>query len=300
MTMPSTVTIVEVGPRDGLQNEPQIVPTSIKIEWIKKLVAAGISVIEPTSFVSPKWIPQLADAADVMHAISSYQSVRFPVLVPNLKGFDAAIAAGAKEIAVFSTSSETFSQKNTNCSVKESIERIKAIIHVAKTHQLRIRGYLSCVIACPYEGKTQPEKVSKLAQTLLQLGCDEISLGDTTGVGTIPSVKALLETILKYIPTQQLAVHFHDTYGQALVNIHEALQYGIAIIDSSTSGIGGCPYAKGASGNVATEDVVHMLHGLHINTGIHLDKLIEASWFIANYLNRCPTSKVTVAHTTSF
>lgn len=295
MTLPAFVTIVEVGPRDGLQNETQLIPTAVKVEWIKQLMDAGLSVIEPTSFVSPKWVPQLADAHDVMAALSQYKTTRFPALVPNLKGLESALAAGATEIALFTTSSETFSQKNTHCSVKESMERMQSIIIEAKRNKLRIRGYLSCVIACPYEGDTNPESVAHMANQLLQLGCDEISLGDTTGVGNITSVKRLLDATLKYIPNNQLAVHFHDTFGQALVNIYEALRYGIAIVDASTSGIGGCPYAKGASGNVATEDVVYMLQGLGINTGVNLGKLVAAGRFISHHLNRMPQSKVNIA-----
>lgn len=295
MTIPSHVTIVEVGPRDGLQNEKEMVPTAIKIEWIQQLIAAGLPVIEATSFVSPKWVPQLADGSDVLAAIAPYTMTRFPVLVPNSTGLEAAILAGAKEIAVFAAPSETFSQKNTHCSVKESLERIQSLMTIAHDHALRIRGYVSCVIACPYEGLMQPEAVAEMAHTLLQMGCEEISLGDTIGMGTIPSVRRLLDATLKYIPATQLAVHFHDTYGQALVNIYEALHYGISIIDSSTSGLGGCPYAKGASGNVATEDVIYMLDGLGIKTGVNLEKLIEAGRFISQQLHRASQSKVTLA-----
>lgn len=295
MTLPTSVTIVEVGPRDGLQNEKTIVPTDIKLEWIKRLIASGLSVIEATSFVSPKWVPQFKDAVDVMKALSNTKAVRFPVLVPNTQGLETALKHGATEIAVFTTPSETFAQKNTNCSVAESIERIKAIINIAKQQRVRIRGYVSCVIACPYEGPTHPTAVSALTKTLLDLGCDEVSLGDTTGVGTVSSVKALLDTCLTQLSPSQLAVHFHDTYGQALVNIYIALQYGIHIIDASTAGIGGCPYAKGASGNVATEDVVYFLNGLNIKTGVDLAKLIEASKFIAEHLQKAPQSKVTQA-----
>jgi hydroxymethylglutaryl-CoA lyase len=295
MTLPTHVTIVEVGPRDGLQNEASTVPTAVKIEWIKRLMAAGLTVIEATSFVSPKWVPQLADAEAVMQALAPYPTVRFPVLVPNLQGLDAALKAGATEIAVFTTSSETFSQKNTHCSVAESLERIAAISKRAKAEQLRIRGYLSCVIACPYEGNTKPEVVRNLATKLLDLGCDEISLGDTIGVGTVATVKQLLEVTLQTVPIEKTAVHFHDTYGQALVNIYAALQYGIATIDAATSGIGGCPYAKGASGNVATEEVVYLLNGLGITTHVDLAKLIEASLYIASQLKKPPQSKVTCA-----
>lgn len=297
--IPADVTIVEVGPRDGLQNESQIVSTEIKIEWIKKLIAAGLNVIEPTSFVSPKWVPQLSDAKEIQNAVNSYPTIRFPVLIPNLKGLELALANGAKEIAVFTTPSETFSQKNTNCSVEESLERIQEIASLAGKAKLKMRGYLSCVIACPYEGPTKPALVTSLAEKLLDLGCDEISLGDTTGVGTITTIKQLLDNICQKISAQKLAVHFHDTYGQALVNIYESLHYGIKVIDASTSGIGGCPYAAGASGNVATEDVVYMLNGLNINTNIDLAKLIDASLFISRELKRLPRSKVAIAYKNS-
>lgn len=295
MNFPSQIQIVEVGPRDGLQNEKKILPASVKIEFIERLAETGLSVIEVTSFVSPKWIPALADHHEVFSKVEKKTNVRYPVLVPNKQGLIEALTLGVKEIAVFTTPSELFSQKNTNCSVSESLERIREIVEVAKKHQLRIRAYLSCVLGCPYEGEIAPQKVVELANTLYQMGCDEISLGDTIGVGTPLKTKHLLEKVLSSIPRQQLAVHFHDTYGQALVNIYAALECGISIIDSSIAGLGGCPYAKGATGNVATEDVVYMLHGMGIETGIDLKKLISVGRYISDCLGRNPQSKVNIA-----
>jgi len=295
--LPTHVKIVEVGPRDGLQNEKTPVPTEVKIDFINRLSETGLSVIEATSFVSPKWIPQLADSTAVFEGINKKPNVTYPVLVPNKQGLAAAIAAGATEIAVFTTPSEQFSQKNTNRSVAESIDRITDIVFEAKKHELRVRAYISCVMGCPYEGKIAPEKVAALAKVFYKLGCDEISLGDTIGVGTPLQTKHVLHRVSDEVPLSQLAVHFHDTYGQALVNIYAALELGIAIIDSSVAGLGGCPYAKGASGNVATEDVVYMLRGMGIETGIDLDKLIQAGNFISQQLNRQSLSKVARALT---
>lgn len=290
--LPTQVKIVEVGPRDGLQNEAQTIATDIKIEFIDRLSATGLSAIEATSFVSPKWIPQLADHSAVFKGIHKKTGVSYPVLVPNLQGLENALKVDVKEIAVFTTPSEQFCQRNTNCSVAESLANIAEVLHVAKQHKLRVRGYLSCVLGCPYQGEIAPKLVTELATKLIEMGCDEISLGDTIGVGTPKKTKLLLDDVIKKIPTEKLAVHFHDTYGQALVNIYTALEYGIAIVDSSVAGLGGCPYAKGASGNVATEDVVYMLHGCGIKTGIDLAKLVEAAKFISGYLDKPIQSKV--------
>jgi len=295
MTFPHHIKIVEVGPRDGLQNEKQSIPTAVKIDFINQLSETGLSVIETTSFVSPKWIPQLADAAEVFQGIQKKANVNYPVLVPNLKGLEAALEAGVKEIAVFTTPSEEFSQRNMNCSVTESLHQIAEVVEAAKKKRLKIRAYLSCVLGCPYEGKILPEKVGELGEILLRMGCYEISLGDTIGVGTPPKIKRLLEVVCRHVPLKYIAVHFHDTYGQALVNIYSALEFGVNVIDSSVSGLGGCPYAKGASGNVATEDVVHLLHGMGIDTGVDLKKLIAAGKFISKQLGRLPQSKVNLA-----
>uniref|UniRef100_A0A0E0MJC6 hydroxymethylglutaryl-CoA lyase n=1 Tax=Oryza punctata TaxID=4537 RepID=A0A0E0MJC6_ORYPU len=293
--LPRFVKIVEVGPRDGLQNEKNTVPTSVKIELIHKLVASGLSVVEATSFVSPKWVPQLADAKDVVEGIRHVPDVRFPVLTPNLRGFEAALAAGAKEVAVFASASESFSKSNLNCTIKESLVRYRDVVTSAKKHGIRIRGYVSCVVGCPVEGAIHPSKVSYVAKELYDMGCSEISLGDTIGVGTPGSVLAMLEAVMSFVPVDNLAVHFHDTYGQALANILVSLQLGINIVDSSVSGLGGCPYAKGATGNVATEDVVYMLHGLGIETNVDLNKLMDAGDYISKHLGRQSGSKTTTA-----
>ncbi|RLN28099.1 hydroxymethylglutaryl-CoA lyase, mitochondrial-like [Panicum miliaceum] len=293
--LPSYVKIVEVGPRDGLQNEKGNVPTSVKIQLIHKLVAAGLSVVEATSFVSPKWVPQLADAKEVLKAIQQMPNVRYPVLTPNLRGFEAAVAAGAKEIAVFASASESFSKSNINCTIEESLARYRDVTAAAKKHGLLIRGYVSCVIGCPVEGAIDPSKVAYVAKELYNMGCSEISLGDTIGVGTPGSVVAMLEAVMSFVPVEKIAVHFHDTYGQALANILVSLQMGISIVDSSVSGLGGCPYAKGATGNVATEDVVYMLHGLGIDTNVDLNKLMEAGDYISKHLGRPLGSKTAAA-----
>uniref|UniRef100_A0A0E0F2B4 hydroxymethylglutaryl-CoA lyase n=1 Tax=Oryza meridionalis TaxID=40149 RepID=A0A0E0F2B4_9ORYZ len=293
--LPRFVKIVEVGPRDGLQNEKSTVPASVKIELIQKLVASGLSVVEATSFVSPKWVPQLADAKDVLQGIRHVPDVRFPVLTPNLRGFEAALAAGAKEVAVFASASESFSKSNLNCTIKESLVRYRDVVTSAKKHGIRIRGYVSCVVGCPVEGTIHPSKVAYVAKELYDMGCSEISLGDTIGVGTPGSVLAMLEAVMSFVPVDKLAVHFHDTYGQALANILVSLQLGINIVDSSVSGLGGCPYAKGATGNVATEDVVYMLHGLGIETNVDLNKLMDAGDYISKHLGRQSGSKTTTA-----
>jgi len=295
MTFPHHIKIVEVSPRDGLQNETQVIPTQVKIDFINQLSDTGLSVIETTSFVSPKWIPQLADAGEVYQGIQKKPNVNYPVLVPNMKGLEAALEVGAKEIAVFTSPSEEFNKRNINCSVTESLHRIAEVVEIAKKKRVRVRAYLSCVLGCPYEGKVLPEKVGELGEILLRMGCYEISLGDTIGVGTPPKIKRLLEIVSRHVPLKYLAVHFHDTYGQALVNLYSALEFGINVIDSSVAGIGGCPYAKGASGNVATEDVVHMLNGMGIDTGVDLKKLIAAGKFISKQLGREPQSKVSLA-----
>jgi hydroxymethylglutaryl-CoA lyase len=295
MSLPKSVKLVEVGPRDGLQNESKIIPTPIKIEFINRLSDTGLTVIEATSFVSPKWIPQLADHYEVFQGITKKKNISYPVLVPNRKGFENAFAAGVKEVAVFTTSSETFCQRNTNCTVAESLKRIAEITEAANANNIRVRGYLSCVLGCPYEGEISHESVAELSEKLVQLGCYEISLGDTIGVGTPGKTQDLLQIVMKKIPKEKLAVHFHDTYGQALANIFAALQCGISVIDSAVAGLGGCPYAKGASGNVASEDVVYLLNGLEIETGVDLQKLIEAGQFIAQYLDKSVQSKVSRA-----
>ena len=285
------VKIVEVGVRDGLQNESTTIPTNVKIKLIKMLINAGLSVIEATSFVSPKWVPQLADQNEVMANLPKTKNVSFPVLTPNLKGFENAIAAGAKEVAVFAAVSESFSQKNINCSIQQSLDRFDSIFSRANNLNIPVRGYISCVLGCPYEGSIAPKKVSEIAEQLFQAGCYEISLGDTIGVGTPEKTKALIAHVNQSIPMENIAVHFHDTYGQALANIYAALQMGVSIIDSSVAGLGGCPYAQGASGNVASEDVVYMLNGMSIKTNINLDKLIDAGDYISQYLKRQNGSK---------
>lgn len=294
-SLPEFVKIVEVGPRDGLQNEKGIVPTAVKVELIKMLVSSGLSIVEATSFVSPKWVPQLADAKDVLEAIQNIGGARFPVLTPNIKGFEAAISAGAKEVAVFAAASESFSKSNINCSVKDSLARYREVALAAKEHSLPVRGYISCVVGCPIEGSVPPSKVVYVAKELLEMGCTEISLGDTIGVGTPGTVVPMLEAVMEVVPVEKLAVHFHDTYGQALSNILISLQMGISTVDSSVSGLGGCPYAKGATGNVATEDVIYMLNGLGVKTNVDLQTLIRAGDFICKYLNRSSGSKAAVA-----
>lgn len=293
--LPRFVKIVEVGPRDGLQNEKNIVPTSVKIELIHKLVASGLSVVEATSFVSPKWVPQLADAKDVLEGIQQAPDVQFPVLTPNLRGFEAAIAAGANEVAVFASASESFSKSNLNCTIEASLARYRDVTSAAKKHGIRVRGYVSCVVGCPVEGAVHPSKVAYVAKELYDMGCAEISLGDTIGVATPGKVVPMLEAVMSVVPVDKLAVHFHDTYGQALANILVSLQMGISVVDASVSGLGGCPYAKGATGNVATEDVVYMLHGLGIETNVDLSKLMDAGDYICKHLDRPSGSKTASA-----
>jgi hydroxymethylglutaryl-CoA lyase len=293
--LPTSVKIVEVGPRDGLQNEKQLITAEDKISLINQLADAGLKNIESGSFVSPKWVPQMATSTDVFNGLARQKHVTYAALTPNLKGFEAAIAVNADEVAIFGAASEAFSQKNINCSIAESLERFEPIMAAAKIANIPVRGYVSCVIACPYDGEVPPEQVADVAEKLYEMGCYEISLGDTIGVGTAATVQKMLQAVSARIPTEKLAVHFHDTYGQALTNIYTALQNDIAIVDSAIAGLGGCPYAKGASGNVATEDVVYLLNGLGIETGINFDKLLKAGWFISDVLGKAPISKVSTA-----
>ena len=295
MSFPERVKIVEVGPRDGLQNEAVTVPAEIKVQLVEKLADAGLSVIEAGAFVSPKWVPQMATSGEVFKQIRKRAGVSYPMLVPNLKGLELAHAVGVQEIALFAAATETFSQKNTNCSIAESIERFNAVIDAAQDLGIKVRGYISCVLGCPYEGEVSADTVLMIAQKLFDKGCYEVSLGDTIGVGTAGQAQALVEKLAAHVPVRQLAAHFHDTYGQALANIHAVLQCGVAVIDSSVAGLGGCPYAKGATGNVATEDVVYMLHGMGIDTGVDMDKLLEAGRFISDFLGREPVSRAATA-----
>jgi hydroxymethylglutaryl-CoA lyase len=293
--MDGSVTIVEVGPRDGLQNESNTLSTALRIELIDRLSQCGVPVIEAGSFVSPKWVPQMAGTDKVLAGIDALPGTRYPVLVPNLHGYELAVAAGAKEIALFTAASESFSQKNTNCSITESISRMKSVTGKAKAADLRVRAYISCVLGCPYEGAIEASAVAAICEQLIQMGCDEISLGDTIGTGTPAAANALIREVEAVTPITQLAVHFHDTYGQALANILACLDAGIRIIDSSVSGLGGCPYASGASGNVATEDVVYMLEGLGLETGIDLQALATTGDWISKQLHRLNNSRAGVA-----
>jgi len=290
--LPKRVRLVEVGPRDGLQNESRAVPTAVKLELIEKLAQAGLKAIEATAFVSPKWVPQMADHSEVLRGIKRQASVTYPVLVPNIKGFELALAAGAAEVAVFGAASETFSQKNINCSIVESLERFRPVLAAAQRNGVRVRGYVSCVLGCPYEGEIAPDAVASVAQRLHDMGCYEISLGDTIGAGTPGKARAMLEAVAKRVPVDRLAGHYHDTYGQALVNIYASLEMGVAVFDSSVAGLGGCPYSPGASGNVATEEVVYMLDGLGIETGVDLERVCDAGAYICAALGREPQSKV--------
>ncbi|XP_041645162.1 3-hydroxy-3-methylglutaryl-CoA lyase, cytoplasmic [Cheilinus undulatus] len=292
---PAFVRIVEVGPRDGLQNEKEIVPTGVKIQLIDLLSETGLPVIEATSFVSSKWVPQMADHSDVLKGIQRARHVQYPVLTPNIQGFQDAVAAGATEVAVFGSASETFSKMNINCSIDESMLRFQEVINTAKAHQIPVRGYVSCALGCPHEGHIEPSKVAQVAKRLYEMGCYEISLGDTIGVGTPGSMVKMLQSVMKEVPSSALAVHCHDTYGQALPNILIALQMGVYVVDSAVAGLGGCPYAQGSSGNVSTEDVLYMLHGMGIETGVNLPKVIEAGDFICKALSRRTNSKVAQA-----
>jgi hydroxymethylglutaryl-CoA lyase len=288
---PTQVRIVEVGPRDGLQNEPHFIATATKLELIARLAACGLTTIEATAFVSPKWVPQMADSAEVMRALSPRAGVAYPVLVPNLKGLEAALAAGAREIAVFGAASEAFSQKNINCGIAESLDRFRPVVAAAQAANVKVRGYVSCVLGCPYQGKVATSAVAEVAAALYDMGCYEISLGDTIGVGTPDTTRAMIAAVAQRVPVAQLAGHFHDTYGMAVANIAAALEMGIAVFDASVAGLGGCPYAAGASGNVATEDVVYLLQGLGIATGIDLAALAVTGAWISKHLGRETGSK---------
>ncbi|EAZ98291.1 hydroxymethylglutaryl-CoA lyase [Marinobacter sp. ELB17] len=296
MAFPKRVRLVEMSPRDGLQNEPgPVVPTAVKARLIKRLVECGLTHVEAASFVSPRWVPQMADASDVMALIERKPGVCYSALTPNLRGFEGALAAGASEVAVFGAASESFSQKNINCSIAESLERFAPVMAAAKHNGIPVRGYVSTVLGCPYEGEIAPAKVAEVAKALFDMGCHEISLGDTIGTGTPTKAKRMLEAVTRHVPVEHLAAHFHDTYGQALANLYAVLEEGVAVIDASVAGLGGCPYAKGASGNVATEDVLYMLDGLGIETGVDLRQLVATGNWISYRLKRRNGSKVGLA-----
>lgn len=295
MPLPEKVRLVEVGPRDGLQNEAQPISIVDKVQLVDELTASGLGYIEVGSFVSPEWVPQMAGSAEVFAGIQRRPDVTYAALAPNFRGFEDALAAGAKEVAVFAAASETFSQRNINCSISESLERFAPIMEAARLHGIKVRGYVSCVLGCPYEGNVAPAQVATVANELLAMGCYEISLGDTIGTGTPNATRGLFDTVAGRIPRSKLAGHFHDTYGQALANIYASLLEGIEIFDSSVAGLGGCPYAKGASGNVASEDVLYMLNGLGIVTGVDLDRLIAAGQRICDVLGRANGSRVAKA-----
>ncbi|MFS1524984.1 hydroxymethylglutaryl-CoA lyase [Microbulbifer sp. 2304DJ12-6] len=295
MNLPKHVKIVEVGPRDGLQNEKQPISVETRIALVDKLSASGLSIIEAGSFVSPKWVPQMAASEAVLAGIQRKDGVVYSALAPNLKGYARALEAKADEVAVFGAASEAFTQKNINCSINESLERFRPLVEKAQQDGIPVRGYVSCVLGCPYEGEIDPVKVAEVSAALLEMGCYEISLGDTIGVGTPEAAKRMLEQVMASVPVGKLAVHFHDTYGQALANIYAALQMGVAVVDSAVAGLGGCPYARGASGNVASEDVLYMLNGLDIETGVDLQLLAEAGNFISEQLGRETNSRVAKA-----
>ena len=295
MPLPERVRLVEVGPRDGLQNEKQQVPTATKVELIRRLGRAGLRSIEATAFVSPGWVPQMADSAAVMAAIDRLPGASYPVLTPNLKGFEAALAAGATEVAVFAAASEAFSQRNTNCSIVGSLARFRPVMDAARAATVRVRGYVSCALGCPYEGPVAPGRVRDVAGALLDAGCYEISLCDTIGVGTPGATQDMIACVAARVPLAQLAGHYHDTYGMAIANIYASLEMGLGVFDCSVAGLGGCPYAAGASGNVATEDVVYLLHGLGIETGVDLEALMDCAVWISAELGRRPGARVTQA-----
>jgi hydroxymethylglutaryl-CoA lyase len=292
MALPDKVRLVEVGPRDGLQNEPANVPTDVKVALIDRLSDAGFPAVEATAFVSPRWVPQMADAAEVMARIARRPGVRYPVLTPNLKGFEAALAARADEVAVFVAATESFSQRNINCSIAESLERARPVFDAARASGVRVRGYVSCVLGCPYEGDVDPRRVAEVADALYRLGAYEVSLGDTIGTGTAGRTQKLMRLVGEKVPLSALAGHFHDTYGQALANVYASLELGVATFDCSVAGLGGCPYAKGATGNVASEDVVYLLDGLGVETGVDMTKLRRAGQYISDFLQRPPASRV--------
>jgi hydroxymethylglutaryl-CoA lyase len=290
------VRIVEVGPRDGLQNEAREVPTDIKVQLIERLADAGLPAVEATAFVSPKWVPQMADHTEVLERIRRKPGVDYPVLAPNLKGFESARAAGATEVAIFGAASESFSRKNINCSIAESLDRFRPVADAARQAGVKVRGYVSCVLGCPYEGAIAPASVAKVAKALYAMGCYEVSLGDTIGTGTPAKTKAMIEACAAEVPVEKLAGHYHDTYGQALANIYASLELGVRTFDASVAGLGGCPYAAGASGNVATEDVVYMLNGMDLHTGVDLNALVEIGRWICGVLGKEPASKVNKAY----
>ena len=293
--LPTRVKLVDVGPRDGLQNEKQMVPAAVKIELIARLQAAGIRHLEATSFVSPKWVPQMGDAVEVMAGMARRADTVYSVLTPNMKGFEGALAAGANEVVVFGAASEAFSQKNINCSIAESIERFAPVVVAAHASGISVRGAISCTVGCPYEGEVSPERVALVARLMKDIGVNHVGVADTIGVGTPRKVQAALEAALRHYDLANVSGHFHDTYGQALANTLAALELGVAQFDTSIAGLGGCPYAKGATGNVATEDVVYMLHGMGIDTGLDLEALVDASAYISDFLGRKPNSRVAVA-----
>jgi hydroxymethylglutaryl-CoA lyase len=294
-SLPKQVRIVEVGARDGLQNESNAVSTDIKVQLIGLLADAGLRHIEATAFVSPRWVPQMADHEAVLRALPARPGVTYSVLTPNLRGFEGAVAAGAREVAVFAAASEAFSQKNINCSIAESLQRFEPVLQAARPLNIPVRGYVSCVAGCPYQGEVKPEAVAAVAHSLFEMGCYEISLGDTIGVGTPEQIKALLAVVERQVPLKHLAGHYHDTYGQALVNVYASLQSGVSVFDSSVAGLGGCPYAVGASGNVATEDLLYMLQGVGVDTGIDLARVAAAGNFICQALGRSTRSRVAQA-----
>ena len=295
MKLPATVKLVDVGPRDGLQNEKQPVPAAIKIELVHRLQEAGLKNIEVTSFVSPKWVPQMADNTEVMAGIFRQPGVRYSVLTPNLQGFEASLASKPDEIVVFGAASEAFSQRNINCSIAESIERFRPVVAAARARGIHVRGAMSCTVGCPYEGEIAPERVDMLARLMKDIGVQHVGVADTIGVGTPRKVQRALEATLRHFDINDISGHFHDTYGQALTNTLASLEMGVWQFDTSVAGLGGCPYAKGATGNVATEDVVYLLHGLEIDTGIDLDKLIDAGQFISDFLGRKSGSRAATA-----
>ncbi|WP_151632161.1 hydroxymethylglutaryl-CoA lyase [Noviherbaspirillum aerium] len=291
MSLPSKVKIVEVGPRDGLQNEKETIPAEVKIELVDRLTDAGFINIEAASFVSPKWVPQMATSAEVMDKIRRKPGVVYSALTPNMKGFEAALAAGADEVVIFGAASEAFSQRNINCSIAESIERFRDVAQAAKQHNIRLRGSISCSFGCPYQGEVPADSVADVVRRLKELGCDEIDIADTIGVGTPKQVQAVMERVAKEFPIERLSGHFHDTYGQATANIYASMEVGISIFHSSVAGLGGCPYAKGATGNVSTEDVLFLMNGLGVDTGIDLDKVVDAGQFISQHLGRKAASR---------
>ncbi|MGC2657608.1 MAG: hydroxymethylglutaryl-CoA lyase [Bryobacteraceae bacterium] len=295
MSYPKRVKVVEVGPRDGLQNEPVTVAVSSRVQFIEALADAGLKTVECGSFVSPKWVPQMADTAAVLRQVNRVPGVAYAVLVPNLKGLELAMESGAEEVAVFGSASELFSQHNINCSIAESLSRMGELSQVALARGIKVRGYVSCALGCPYEGNVAPKAVARVAAALAGMGCYEISLGDTIGVGTPAKARAMLSEVAERVPISRLAAHFHDTWGQALANVLACLEMGLAIVDSAAAGLGGCPYAKGASGNLATEDLLYMLHGMNIETGVQFDKVAAAGWDMCNLLEKLPSAKAALA-----